>query len=146
MSWLRKLLNATLAMRDLDNFGKLGKSLGLVFEPKWLLEFPVSHLLTGLSVITSKCILYMYIYYIFNHVVSSVFGVSRVNCSKPHDNSIRMVIQNVVSYSRSHELCTRSALCFVIVVFLYFMFGILENYCCWRLHGSGMMNGFEIVG
>ena len=27
-----------------------------------------------------------------------------------------------------------------------FMLDILENYHCWRFHGSGMMQGFEIVG
>ena len=27
-----------------------------------------------------------------------------------------------------------------------YMFGILENYHCWRFHGSGVMRAFEIVG
>ena len=27
-----------------------------------------------------------------------------------------------------------------------YMFGIIENYHCWRFHGSGVMQGFEIVG
>ena len=27
-----------------------------------------------------------------------------------------------------------------------YMFIILDNYHCWRFHGSGMMQGFEIVG